>query len=109
MDHALENGVLVLTLDDEPGPQLHNLASLISDLVHVHAPTPAVIVLGAVVTDAMIEAVVEAHHRCRQVNVLMSVATPNASVRRTLQAQGRGLVVHARIDTAITTADATPA
>lgn len=86
LSHALENGVLVLTVDDEPGPHEQSLAVLISDLVHVHAPTPAVVVLGAVVTDPVIEAVVEAHHRCRQLDVLMSVATPSAPARRGLQA-----------------------
>ncbi|MET9904495.1 hypothetical protein [Streptomyces sp. NPDC006446] len=48
--------MLVLTVGDEPGPPEHDLAALMSDLVHVHAPTPAVVVLGAVVTDAVIEA-----------------------------------------------------
>ncbi|MFI5998093.1 hypothetical protein ACIBAC_40320 [Streptomyces sp. NPDC051362] len=48
---------------------------------------------------------------CRPLGVLVSVATPCASARRRLQTaaaeQGGGLVVHARTDTAVTTAYAT--
>ncbi|MEW2163768.1 hypothetical protein AB0912_12320 [Streptomyces sp. NPDC007084] len=110
LSHTLDNGVLVLTVEDDQGPQEQNLAALIGDLVSVHAPTPAVVVLGDAASDAVIEAVVEAHRRCRQLGVLMSVATPSAPTRRTLQAraaaQGGGLVVHARMHTAIPTADA---
>ncbi|MGW1966614.1 hypothetical protein ACWCPD_40900 [Streptomyces sp. NPDC001935] len=113
LSHRLENGVLVLTLEDAPGLREHNLAALISDLVHVHDPTPAVIVLGTVVPDEVIEAVVEAYRRCRRSDVLISVATPSAPARRILQAQaaaqGGGLVVYARVDTAVRTADATAA
>ncbi|MFI5998076.1 hypothetical protein ACIBAC_40230 [Streptomyces sp. NPDC051362] len=111
LSHALENGVLVLAVDDEPGPEEQNLAALISDLVHVHAPTPAVIMLGGEVPDPVIEAVVEAHRRCRQLDVLISVATSSAPARRVFQAHatadGGALVVHARVDTAISTAYAT--
>ncbi|MFF3420052.1 hypothetical protein ACFYW9_36090 [Streptomyces sp. NPDC002698] len=113
LSHRLENGVLVLTVEDAPGLREQNLAALISDLVHVHDPTPAVVVLGTVVPDEVIEAVVEAYRRCRRSDVLISVATPSAPARRTLQAQaaaqGGGLVVHARVDTAVRTADATAA
>ncbi|MER5387291.1 hypothetical protein ABT040_44955 [Streptomyces sp. NPDC002688] len=114
--HALENGVLVLTLDDDPGPTVQTtLAALISDLVHVHAPTPVVIVLGAVAAAAppVIDAVLRAHRMCSQSDVLMSVATPSAPARRALETQatahGAGLVIHARTDTAITTAYAAAA
>ncbi|MFE2536885.1 hypothetical protein [Streptomyces sp. NPDC059371] len=113
LSHRLENGVLVLTVEDASGLREQNLAALISDLVHVHDPTPAVIVLGTVVPDEVIGAVVEAYRRCRQSDVLISVATPSAPTRRALQAQadaaGGGLVVHARVDTAVRTADATAA
>jgi hypothetical protein len=113
LSHALENGVLVLTVEEDSGPRDKDRAALISDLIHVHAPAPAVIVLGNGTTDAMIEAVVEAHHRCRHLQTLISVATPSAPARRALQgraaAEGGGLVVHARADTAISTACATAA
>ncbi|MGQ4346420.1 hypothetical protein [Streptomyces sp. SAS_275] len=113
LSHALESGVLVLTVEDDSGPRNEDLAALISDLIHVHAPTPAVVVLGRTVTGAVIEAIAEAHHRCRHLRTLMSVATPSAPARRALQgratADGGGLVVHARADTAIATACATAA
>ncbi|MFD6298284.1 hypothetical protein ACFWFU_26080 [Streptomyces sp. NPDC060235] len=115
LSHTFENGVLVLlVVDDEPGPQEdRDLAVLISDLIHVHVPTPAVIVLQGVATDAVVEAVVEAHRRCRHLDVLMSVATYSAPARRALQARatahGGALVVHARVGTAISTAYATAA
>ncbi|MFD8735957.1 hypothetical protein ACFV06_13695 [Streptomyces sp. NPDC059618] len=113
LSHRLENDVLVLTVEDTPGLREQNLAALISDLVHVHDPTPTVVVLGAVVPDEVIEAVMEAYRRCRQSDVLISVATPSARARRTLQAraaaQGGGLVVHARVDTAVRAADAAAA
>ncbi|MFF3886128.1 hypothetical protein [Streptomyces sp. NPDC001914] len=113
LSHRLENDVLVLTVEDAPSSREHHLASLISDLIHVHDPTPAVIVLGTVVPDEVIEAVAEVHRSCRQSDVLISVATPSAPARRILQAQaaapGGGLVVHARVDTAVRTADAAAA
>ncbi|MFF2364592.1 hypothetical protein ACFVU0_18080 [Streptomyces sp. NPDC058122] len=98
-------------MEDAPGIRERHLAALISDLIHVHDPTPAVIVLGTVVPDEVIEAVVEAYRRCRQSDVLISVATPSAPARRTLQAAavGGGLVVHACVDTAVRTADAAAA
>ncbi|WP_406368566.1 hypothetical protein OG788_45595 [Streptomyces sp. NBC_00647] len=115
--HALKNGVLVLTLDDDPGPAAQNtLAALISDLVHVHAPTPVVIVLGAAAAaaPAVIDEVLRAHRMCSRLDALISVATPSAPARRALEthattAQGAGLVIHACTDTAITTAYAAAA
>ncbi|MET9902852.1 hypothetical protein [Streptomyces sp. NPDC006446] len=112
--HALENGVLVLALDDDPGPTVQTtLAALISDLVHVHAPTPVVIVLGAVAAPPVIDAVLRAHRMCSRLDVLMSVATPSAPARRALETQapahGASLVIHARTHAAITTAYAAAA
>ncbi|WP_052742978.1 hypothetical protein [Streptomyces mangrovisoli] len=64
-------------------------------------------------SEAVIDTVVEAHRRCRELDVLVSVATPSAPARRLLQARtggrddhGARLVIHARVDTAITTSDA---
>ncbi|MFF0190853.1 hypothetical protein [Streptomyces sp. NPDC005244] len=112
LSHTLENGVLVLALQDDPAAGSRDrLPTLISDLAQVHAPVPVVIVLGAEATVSVIDAVVRAHGMCRSLGILVSVATPCASARRRLQAaaaaQGGGLVVHARTDTAITTAYAT--
>ncbi|MET7746005.1 hypothetical protein [Streptomyces sp. NPDC005385] len=113
LSHTLEDGVLVLTPQDDPGGEAQDtLTALISDLVQVHAPTPGVIVLGAGATAPVINAVVGAHRMCRSLGVLLSVATPCASARRRLQAataQGGGLVVHARTETAIATACAATA
>ncbi|MER7983324.1 hypothetical protein [Streptomyces sp. NPDC095817] len=110
LSHKVENGVLVLNLEDESRPQEQDLAALISDMVHVHAHMPAVIVLGAAVHSEVIKAVLEAHHLCRELKVLIAVATPSAPARRVLQAesaaQGGGLVVYARADIAVATADA---
>ncbi|MFF0143098.1 hypothetical protein ACFYRN_42625 [Streptomyces sp. NPDC005227] len=110
VSHALKNGVLILRVDDAPGPQTQNLAVLISDLIHVHTPVPVVITLGAEAADPVLEAVVEAHRRCKHADALISVVTPSAPARRALAAKaaahGGGLVVHARVGTAIETAGA---
>ncbi|MGW6486218.1 hypothetical protein [Streptomyces sp. NPDC055056] len=103
--------MLILVVDDELGPQQGDLSVLIGDLVHVHAPAAAVIVLEGAATDAVVEAVVEAHRQCQGLDVLMSVATSSAPARRALQTRatvhGGALVVHARVDTAVSTACAT--
>ncbi|MER6206001.1 hypothetical protein [Streptomyces sp. NPDC001642] len=103
--------MLVLVVEDGPGTErTEQLAVLISDLVQAHAPMPAVVVIKGEATDAVVDAVVDAHRRCRGLDVLMSVATVSAPARRALQARadagGGGLVVHARVDTAIATAGA---
>ncbi|MEU8794327.1 hypothetical protein [Streptomyces sp. NPDC048643] len=114
LTHVLERGVLVLTVQDGLGSAEPNiLARLISDLVHVHAPTPVVVVLGTTATTAVIAAVVRAYRLCSELDVLLSVAVPSAPARRTLRdqaaADGAGLVVHARTDVAIATAYAAAA
>lgn len=114
LTQSLEHGVLVLAVEDDPGSAQPNiLARLISDLVHVHAPTPVVVVLGGAATAAVITAVVTAHRLCSGLDVLLSVATSSAPARRALRTRaaehGAGLVVHARTDTAIATAYATAA
>ncbi|MES5823327.1 hypothetical protein [Streptomyces sp. RG80] len=80
-----------------------------SDLIHAYKPTPVVIVLddGAAV-GAVISVVLRVHRMCRDLGVVMSVATASAAARRLLEANavtsGFRLVVHARADTAIATA-----
>ncbi|MFC7894366.1 hypothetical protein [Streptomyces sp. NPDC057381] len=110
LSHTLEHGVLVITLDQDPG--IDGRAALtthITNLVDAHKPTPVVIVL----TDraggpAAVSAVLRAHQWCGRLGVLMSVVTHSAPVRRLLDdntdASGPRLVVHARVDTAISTA-----
>ncbi|MFD5816667.1 hypothetical protein [Streptomyces sp. NPDC127038] len=107
--HFLERGVLVLTLDDDPGSRDQNdLPRRISDLVHAHDPRPVVIIVGGVAPATATSAVLRARRMCSDTGVLMSVAAHSAAVRRRLQAQppavGTPLVVHARTDTAIATA-----
>ncbi|MFG2452907.1 hypothetical protein ACGFSG_26370 [Streptomyces sp. NPDC048512] len=110
----MENGVLVLAPQDGLRAEAADtLAALIADPVEVHAPMPAVIVVGAGTNPAAVDAVVRAHRMCRPTGVLLSVAAACASTRRLLRARaaegGRNLVVHARTDIAITTACATGA
>ncbi|MFG2452840.1 hypothetical protein ACGFSG_26010 [Streptomyces sp. NPDC048512] len=85
VSHSVENAVLVLAPEDGLGAEAADtLAALIADLVQVHAPMPAVIVIEAGTDEAVIDAVVRAHRRCRPTGVLMSVASvkPAASCVR---------------------------
>lgn len=110
--HTLEHGVLVITVHDDPGTGMRaRLSTQISDLVHAHRPAPVVIVLCArAASEAAVGAVLRAHRLCGHLGVLMSVATHSAPARRMLEAGagtgGNRLVVHARTDTAVTTASA---
>ncbi|MFD4261046.1 hypothetical protein ACFWR9_26320 [Streptomyces sp. NPDC058534] len=110
LSNTLEHGVLVITVDRDPGIDGRaTLTTHITNLVDAHQPTPVVIVL----TDgadghAAVSAVLRAHQWCGRLGVLMSVVTHSAPVRRLLEnnadTSGTRLVVHARVDTAITTA-----
>ncbi|MFE0809624.1 hypothetical protein ACFW4M_19825 [Streptomyces sp. NPDC058794] len=110
LSHTLEHGVLVITLDQDPG--IDGRAALtthITNLVDAHKPTPVVILLtDRAGSPAAVSAVLRAHQWCGRLGVLMSVVTHSAPVRRLLDdnadASGPRLVVHARIDTAISTA-----
>lgn len=111
LTHAVENGVLVLTVQESPGPpEPKGLANLLSDFIHVHAPAPAVIVLPAEASTASVSAVARAHEMCHDLDVLISVVTPSAPARRVLRSRTAGhragLVVHAQTDTAIAAATA---
>ncbi|GGQ17992.1 hypothetical protein ACFFKE_13850 [Streptomyces mutabilis] len=110
LSHTLEHGVLVITLDQDPG--IDGRAALtthITNLVDAHKPTPVVIVLtDRAGSHATVSAVLRAHQWCGRLGVLMSVVTHSAPVRRLLETNadtsGPRLVVHARADTAIATA-----
>ncbi|WP_431987622.1 hypothetical protein [Streptomyces parvulus] len=110
LSHTLEHGVLVITVDRDPG--IDGRAALtthITNLVDVHQPTPVVIVLTEGADGhAAVSAVLRAHQWCGRLGVLMSAVTHSAPVRRLLEnnadTTGTRLVVHARVDTAITTA-----
>ncbi|WP_229908760.1 hypothetical protein [Streptomyces griseosporeus] len=108
MSHSLENGVLVITVHDDPGRcGKALLLTRISDLVYAHRPAPVVIVLEApAAAGAALGVVLRVHRLCSRLRILMSVATGSAPARRALEARAEGsgvrLVIHARTDTAIT-------
>jgi hypothetical protein len=107
LSHALERGVLVITVHRDPGPAGRaSLAAEIGALVHAYRPMPVVVVLEEAATGgAAVASVLRAHRLCSNLGVLMSVATHSAPARRQLEAGadtgGCRLVVHARTDTAI--------
>ncbi|MFG3373937.1 MULTISPECIES: STAS domain-containing protein [Streptomyces] len=110
LSHSLERGVLVITVHQDPGIDGRAaLTTYITNLVDAHQPTPVVIVLTEPAGDhAAVSAVLRAHQWCGRLGVLMSVVTHSAPVRRLLEdnadTTGPRLVVHARVDTAISTA-----
>ncbi|MER6457178.1 hypothetical protein ABT270_31905 [Streptomyces sp900105245] len=107
VSHALEQGVLVVTVHDDPGSDGRAvLLARISDLVKGHAPTSLVLVLdGPAAADSAVGVVLRVHRLCSRLGLVMSVATHSAPVRRLLEADadagGTRLVVLARADTAI--------
>ncbi|MDQ0791240.1 hypothetical protein QFZ63_000755 [Streptomyces sp. B3I7] len=115
LSHALERGVLVLTVHRDPGPAGRAaLAAEIGNLVHAYRPRPVVVVLEEPATgDPTVGAVLRAHRLCSGLGVLMSVSTHSAPARRLLEAGadtgGCRLVVHARTATAIDAAFAAAA
>lgn len=113
MSHMLEQRVLVITVHDDPGVDMRAaLLTEISDLVHGYKPASVVIVLDhPTPTQAALSVVLRAHRLCSRLDLVMSVATHSAPLRRLLAAgadteEGIRLVVHARADTAIATATA---
>ncbi|NEB11220.1 hypothetical protein G3I32_20665 [Streptomyces coelicoflavus] len=110
LSHTLEHGVLVITVDQDPGVDGRAaLTTHITNLVDAHRPAPVVIVLTErAAGHAAVSAVLRAHQWCGRLDVLMSVVTHSAPARRLLEnnadTSGPRLVVHARIDTAISTA-----
>ncbi|MER6281120.1 hypothetical protein ABT272_42500 [Streptomyces sp900105245] len=106
VSHALEQGVLVVTVHDDPGSDGRAvLLTRISDLVKGHAPTSLVLVLDGPAADSAVGVVLRVHRLCSRLGLVMSVATHSAPVRRLLEADadagGTRLVVLARADTAI--------
>ncbi|MEU1040606.1 hypothetical protein ACFYP4_21860 [Streptomyces sp. NPDC005551] len=115
LSHTIEGGVLVIRLRSDPDTdERAALALAISDLVHTYRQYPVVITLdGEAATSAAVSAVIRAHHMCNHLGVVMSVATDSAPARRLLEANadtgGTRMVIHARVDTAITAAFAAAA
>lgn len=112
MPHTLKKRVLVITMHDDPGVDSRvALLTEISDLVHGHKPASVVIILAQPSpTQAALSVVLRAHHLCSRLDLVLSVASHSAPVRRLLAAGadpgGIRLVIHARADTAIATATA---
>ncbi|WP_435278877.1 hypothetical protein [Streptomyces sp. 1222.5] len=109
VSHALDQGVLVVTVHDDPGSDGRAvLLARISDLVKGRAPTSLVLVLdGPAAADSAVGVVLRVHRLCNRLGLVMSVATHSAPVRRLLEADadtdigGTRLVVLARADTAL--------
>ncbi|GHB58377.1 hypothetical protein GCM10010377_56670 [Streptomyces viridiviolaceus] len=110
LSHTLEHGVLVITVDQDPGIDGRAaLSTHITGLVDAHRPAPVVIVIGdQAASDAAVSAVLRAHQWCARLGILMCVVAHSAPLRRLLEngaeTSGPRLVVHARVDTAIATA-----
>ncbi|MBZ6231725.1 hypothetical protein [Streptomyces olivaceus] len=110
LSHTLEQGVLVITVDRDPGVDGRAaLTTHLTNLVDAHQPAPVVIVLAdGAAGPAAVSAVLRAHQWCGRLDLLLSVVAHSAPVRRLLENNadscGPRLVVHARVDTAISTA-----
>ncbi|MFE9290226.1 hypothetical protein ACF1HU_23435 [Streptomyces olivaceus] len=110
LSHTLEHGVLVITVDRDPGVDGRAaLTTHLTNLVDAHQPAPVVIVLAdGAAGPAAVSAVLRAHQWCGRLDLLLSVVAHSAPVRRLLESNadscGPRLVVHARVDTAISTA-----
>ncbi|MFF4243513.1 hypothetical protein ACFYY2_03455 [Streptomyces sp. NPDC001822] len=110
LSHRREHDVLVLTVHEDPGISGRaGLAGAIMDFVRAFQPAPVLVVIGdAAATPATASAVLRAHRRCGDLDVLFSAVSHDASVRRLLEdnadSGGRGLVVHSRVDAAIASA-----
>jgi hypothetical protein len=108
--HSRETGVLVITVHpDSDTADEAGLFTRMSSLVRVYDPDPVVVVLTDA-ADAAVEAVLRVHCLCTRLGLVLSVASHSAPVRRLLEANadtsGARLIIHARADTAITTAGA---
>ncbi|GAA1422848.1 hypothetical protein GCM10009601_24990 [Streptomyces thermospinosisporus] len=108
LSHALEQGVLVLSIHDVVDGGRGALLTEITDLVHACKPAPVVIILADPAANrTALGVVLRAHRLCSSLGIMMSVATHSALARRRLEedadTSGIRLVVHARTDTAIAT------
>ena len=115
LSHSFDHGVLVITVHADPGVGGRStLLAKISDLVQAYRPAPVVIILDeSAARGAVVSVVLRVHRLCRGLGTLMSVATHSAPARRALEAGadlgGTRLVVHARVDTAVSAAFAAAA
>ncbi|WP_258054508.1 hypothetical protein [Streptomyces sp. Ru71] len=105
----LDQGVLVVTVQNDTGDGRTELLEEIEDLIRGYQPLPVVIAVeDPDVGAAAIDMVLQAHRVCVRLGVLMSVITHSAPLRRMLQTRaerdGVRLVINARADIAIAAA-----
>ncbi|MFE9445249.1 hypothetical protein ACFYO2_41280 [Streptomyces sp. NPDC006602] len=111
ISHALEQGVLVITVHNDPGIcRRADLLRQISDLVRAHKPDALVIVLDdPAATEAAVSVVVRVPALQRPWGLDVR-CHPERPARRLLEAnadtRGTRLVIHARADIAVATAAA---
>jgi hypothetical protein len=110
LSHTLDQHVLVIRVDSDPGTDGRaELVTEIDGLVRAYRPAPVVIILeDQAATGAALSAVLLVHRTCIALGVLLSVVTSSAPARRVLEANadsvGSHLIIHARAATAVTTA-----
>ncbi|MFC9271093.1 hypothetical protein ACFTXJ_25390 [Streptomyces zhihengii] len=110
LSQSFGHGVLVITIHDEPAREERaETARRLADLMCAHRPAPVVVVMAdAASTAATAEVVRQAHRRCGNPGVLLSVATHSAPVRRLLEAEEttvrHRMGVHPHFDTAFSSA-----
>ncbi|KQZ19986.1 MULTISPECIES: hypothetical protein [Streptomyces] len=115
LSHRREHDVLVLTVREDPGINGRaELATRIMDFTQAYQPSPVLVVINdGAASPATASAVLRAHRQCSDLNVLFSVATHDAPVRRLLEdnadSRGARLVVHPRVDVALESAYAAAA
>lgn len=110
LSHAIERGVLVVTVHDDPG--IDGRADLVLDiegLVRAYQPAPVVIVLEEPAAGpAGLSVVLRVHRACNALGVLLSAVSSSAPARRLLEANAETgttrLIIHARADIAVATA-----
>lgn len=106
--HHVEDGVLVLTVHtDFSACERADLTRQLIDWASVYQPAPVVVVIEQPAgTAAVAGAVLQCHRQCSRLGLLMSVVTHSSPMRRLLMVKGASyrprLVVHSRIDVAIT-------
>ncbi|MFJ5778989.1 hypothetical protein [Streptomyces sp. NPDC093094] len=110
LPHSFEQHVLVIRVSSDPGTEgTADLVTEVDGLVRAYHPSPVVLVLDArAATGAALSGVLRVHRTCSSLGVLLSVATPSARARRVLEADADSratrLIIHARADTAVSTA-----
>ncbi|CAL9337778.1 hypothetical protein SUDANB6_00207 [Streptomyces sp. enrichment culture] len=107
LSHTMEHGVLVITVDKDPGIDGRAaLSTRMTHLIEAHLPTPVVVDLAdPAASDVTVSAVLRAHQLCGRHGVSMSVVARSAPLRRLLEDRADAacprLALHTRMDTAV--------